>query len=285
MADAPTSRVIAGVAVGDGCPVRIMAVLNASPESFYAGSVRADAAALAEAARRHAGEGADFIDIGAMSTAPYLETAIAADEEEQRMRWAVAAVAAAVDVPISADTSRPQVARAALAAGARIINDVGGLREAGMAEAAAAAEGVVLMAAPGAAPVEAAAAPIDRVRADLRAALQRAIDAGLTAERIVLDPGIGFYTDTGISAVHFSCAVLRDLACLRQFDQPLLIGVSRKSFLGALTGRAAPEERLAASLAATALAVAHGAAVIRTHDVAATRDAVRVARAICAGAG
>lgn len=274
---------IAGIEVGTASPVRIMAVLNVSPESFYEGSIHAVADSLAAAARAFAEEGADFIDIGAMSTAPYRRTEVSAAEELSRMVRAVEIVAASVDIPISADTSRPEVARAALAAGARIVNDVGGLRVPGMGSAAAAADGVVLMAAPGANDGQVAHSPIERVATDLRAALARAGEAGVPADRIVVDPGIGFYTESKWPAAEFSCAVLRELGQLLNLGFPVLVGVSRKSFIGAASGRSDPAQRLAGSLAATAVAVWNGVSIVRTHDVAATRDAVRVVRAVMAG--
>src|SRR5262247_2677097 len=120
--------VLAGVPVGGDHPVRVMAAINVSPESFFAGSVRVDEGALRAAAEQAVEEGADIIDIGAKSTAPYLDTAVPLDEEVQRMVRAVQVVAAAVRVPVSADSTRAAVAAAALAAGARIVNDVSGLR-------------------------------------------------------------------------------------------------------------------------------------------------------------
>jgi dihydropteroate synthase len=268
---------LGGVAIGGDAPVRVMAVLNVSPESFYPGSVRGDAAALREAARRAVEEGADLIDVGARSSAPYGDTAVPLDEEVRRMTWAVEAVAAAVRVPVSADTSRAPVAAAALAAGARIVNDVSGLRgDPAMADMAAQAQGVVLMASPDGADDE----PLALVRRLLADSLARAARAGIAPGDIVLDPGIGFFTSAAVPALPFNCAVLRRLAELDALGHPLLIGVSRKRFIGALTGRIDPAERLAGSLAATAAAVLRGAAVIRTHDVAATCDAVRVAEAL-----
>ncbi len=283
MVEPAATATLAGVAVGGAHPVRVMGVLNVSPESFYSGSVAASRQAIVERARSLESEGADFIDIGAMSTAPYLETQVDAAEEAARMASAVEAVAQTVSLPISADTSRPQVGAAALAAGARIINDVRGLREDGMAEVAGAAEGVVLMASPAAgAPVDAVKVdPLARVRGDLEQAIQRATAAAIDPAKIVLDPGIGFYTARqAASAIDFNCTVLARLGELEALGHPLLLGVSRKAFLGFISGRQRPEDRLAGSLAATALAVAGGAAVIRTHDVAATVDAVRVAQAI-----
>ncbi len=259
-----------------------MAVLNVSPESFYEGSVRSGAAAVAEAARRFADAGAELIDVGAMSTAPYLETEISPEEETRRMVSAVEAVAATCELPISADTTKPAVAAAALAAGARILNDVSGLRTAGMGAVAATAEAVILMASPDPA-IEASAgehaSPVERVRADLLSALARAEQAGIDGATIAVDPGIGFYRQTGWPPAEFACATLAGLASLTDLGYPILVGVSRKSFLGEVTGRGV-EERLAASLAATAIAVYNGCSIVRTHDVAATRDAVRVAQAL-----
>jgi dihydropteroate synthase len=270
--------VLAGVAIGVDQPVRLMAALNVSPESFYEGSVAGDAAALRAAAQQAMEEGADIIDIGARSTAPYRDTAIPLAEEVRRMTRAVEVVAAAVRVPVSADTTRATVATAALAAGARIINDVSGLRgDAAMADIAAQGEGVVLMAAPDG---EGDDAPLAQVRRLLVDSLARAQRAGIAPGEIVLDPGIGFFTRSGVPAASFTCAVLDQLGALADLGCPLLVGVSRKSFIGHLTGRGAAGERLAGSLAATAVAVYNGASIIRTHDVAATRDAVRVAQAI-----
>lgn len=270
--------VLAGLTIGGDAPVRVMAAINVSPESFYRGSVRADAAALRDAARRAVDEGADLIDLGARSTAPYGRTEVTDDEEVRRMRWAVEVVAGAVAVPISADTTRAVVAAAALAAGARVINDVSGLRgDPAMADLAAQGDGVVLMAAPDGGPD---AAPLALVRRALADSLARAAGAGLADDEIVVDPGIGFFTASATPPGDFNCIVLRQLAALADLGRPLLVGVSRKRFIGTLSGRQDPADRLAGSLAAAAVAVLRGAAIIRAHDVAATRDAVRVAAAL-----
>ena len=270
--------VLGGVAIGGNQPVRLMAALNVSPESFYGGSVLSDRSALGDAAQRAVDDGADIIDIGARSTAPYLQGAIALEEEVRRMLRAVETVTAAVSVPVSADTTHATVATAALAAGARIVNDVSGLRaDPAMADIAAQGEGVVLVASPLG---ECTDAPIDQVRDLLRDSLARAERAGIGAAEIVLDPGIGFFVRAGVPPVAFTCTVLDQLDRLRDLGAPLAVGVSRKAFIGRLTGQRDPANRLAGSLAAAALAVYRGAALIRTHDVAATRDAVRVAQAI-----
>jgi dihydropteroate synthase len=261
-----------------------MAVLNVSPESFYSGSVHGDSGDLRAAAQQAVADGADFIDIGAMSTAPYLRTAISEDEELRRLVEALEALRGAVDVPISADTTRASVAAAALATGARIVNDVSGLSaDPEMADVAARAEGLVLVASGLASPVS--GAPTDVVRGILKGALRRAEQAGLPRERIVVDPGIGFFPRTAVPTHVFNCTLIDGLDRLADLDRPILVGVSRKSFIGTLTERTDPEDRLAGSLAATAVAVYRGASIIRTHDVRATRDAVRIAEAIRDAAG
>lgn len=269
---------LAGVEIGDGFPVRILGAINVSPESFYCGSVARGRRALQRLAQRMVAEGADLLDVGAMSTAPYVHGTIDAAEERRRMTAAVRALRAAVDVPISADTQRSAVAAAALDAGASIINDVSGLRhDAAMGAVARAAGGVILMAAeygPSRQP------PLAMIAVLLRGCLGRARKARIPLSRIVLDPGIGFFRQAAVPWHELDCQVLDRLAQLRRLGRPLLVGVSRKSFIGKLTGHTHPDARLFGSLAATAIAVYNGAAIIRTHDVAPTVDAVRMTEAI-----
>jgi dihydropteroate synthase len=290
--------ILGGVVVGDGLPVAVMGVLNVSPESFYAGSVRTDESALVRAAMAMVEAGATLIDVGARSTAPYLETAISVEEETDRLARAVAILAGKLPVPVSADTMHAGPAAAALEAGARVINDVSGLADPALGRAVAAHDaGLIAMASPhgeagaaapiggGAAPAGRArnadaATPLGRVRAVLARALQRAAAAGIRADHVVLDPGIGFFRDGAVPADVWDVEILAGLATLRDFGRPLMVGVSRKSFLGVVTGRAEPAARLAGSLAAAALAVAQGAALVRAHDVAETIDAVRVAERV-----
>lgn len=271
-----TDASLAGVRVGDRWPVRVMAVLNASPESFYKGSVHVAKERVAEAARALESEGADIIDIGAMSTAPYLQTHISTEEEADRLAAAVEAAADAVSVPISADTKRARPARAALGAGARIVNDVSGLQhDPDMAPLLAdAAAGVILMASE---PTPASGPPMQRIRAALTESLARARQAGIAAQRIVLDPGIGFFREPGITWDEWDCLVLRELAALRTLGFPLLVGVSRKSFIGKILDQPDAHDRLIGSLSCAAVAVTNGAHVIRAHDVAETIQAVRMA--------
>jgi dihydropteroate synthase len=270
---------LGGIELGDGYPVRVLGVINVSPESFFRGSVPDGAADLCDRARRMADEGADLLDIGAMSTAPYKQTAVDEAEETRRLQAAVTAVCAAVSIPVSVDTSRAAVARAGLEAGAKVINDISGLRaDPGMGELAAKrAEGLILMASPVG---QEAPEPVAAVSGLLSKSLRLAWKAGVPAHRIVLDPGIGFFRETGLAWDRWDCEVLRRLKEFASLGHALGVGVSRKSFLGKLVGKADPGDRLIASLAATVVAVLNGAHVIRTHDVAPTREAILVAEAL-----
>lgn len=272
---APLLSSLADLRVGDALPVRVMAILNVSPESFYQGSVRTDRDSLAEAARAAANAGADIIDLGAMSTAPYLKTHISVTEETERLGRAVEVVASSVTIPISADTKRAPVAAAALAAGARIVNDVSGLKhDPDMAALVArSGAGVVVMASE---PVPGTGSPITRIRTALEESLRIATQAGISSDRIVVDPGIGFFRQPGISWDEWDCMVLRELTALRALGYPLLVGVSRKSFIGKILGQPEAADRLLGSLACAAVAVVNGAHVIRAHDVKETVETVRM---------
>jgi dihydropteroate synthase len=274
--------ILAGLEVGDGHPVRLVGAINVSPESFYHGSIATGEDSLRAKAEQMAAEGADVLDIGAMSTAPYLTTEITEEEEVRRLTWAIEIVRKSVPVPISADTKRGRVALAALDAGADIINDVSGLRDdpdmAGIV--AQRAQGAILMASES---DPNARDPIETVRGLLEESLQITRKAGVPDHRAVLDPGIGFFRQAAIPWDVWDCEVLRRLAELRTVGCPLLVGISRKSFIGKITGQADPGNRLAGSLAATAIAVANGVHLIRTHDVGPTREAVRMAEALRPG--
>jgi dihydropteroate synthase len=273
---------IGGLLLGGGRAPAVLGAINVSPESFYAESVRLDDQALLRTAQDMVEAGAALIDVGARTTAPYRDAALDEVEETRRLARAVAALAPALTVPVSADTARAGPARGALEAGARVINDVSGLADPALAGLVAArGAGLIAMAWPSAGQSR-TTGPLATVKACLRRTLGRAQGAGIPEEHIVLDPGIGFFRGGPVSWVEWDLAVLAGLERLLALGRPLCVGVSRKSFLGALTGRDRPAERLAGSLAATALAVAHGASLIRTHDVRATLDAVRVAARICA---
>ncbi len=273
--------VLGGVEVGDGLPVAVVGVLNVSPESFYGGSVFREREGLLAAAQRMVEAGAVLLDVGGMSSAPYLATRIPETEEADRLTRAIEGLAPKLGVPISADTWRAGPARQALDAGAAVINDVSGLRaDPGMAPLVARrGAGLIVMASDRGASVD-GGRPGERVLALLGESLALARAAGIDEERIVVDPGIGFFRSSGTAWYDWDSSVLSDLGALGTLGRPICVGVSRKSFIGALLGQDNPADRLPGSLAATAVAVFNGAHLIRTHDVAETRQAVRVAEAI-----
>jgi len=270
---------LAGIEAGDGFPAVILGAINVSPESFYKDSVAATETAVQKRAEQMAAEGADMIDVGAMSTAPYLETTITEAEEIQRLVWAIGILRKAATLPISVDTKRSRVALAALDAGATVVNDVSGfLHDPAMARVAAQhAQGAILMASETA---SGARDPVGTVRESLQQSLTLSDAAGLARTCVVLDPGIGFFRKAVMPWEAWDCEVLRRLGELRTLGRPILVGVSRKSFIGKLLGKTSPADRLAGSLAATTVAILNGAHMVRTHDVGPTRDAIRMAEAL-----
>jgi dihydropteroate synthase len=263
-----------------GAPV-VMGVLNVTPDSFSDGG----AFLLPEAARAHAErmarEGAAVIDVGGESTRPGA-AAVSEEEECRRVLPVIEALAGATALPISVDTSKPGVMRAAVAAGAGMINDVRALREPGALEAAAeCAVPVCLMHMQGEPRTMQAAPRYGDVVAEVYDFLAHRIEAcmaaGLPRERLVIDPGFGF----GKTLAH-NLALLEALDRFCGLGVPLAVGLSRKSMLGALTGRAV-REREAGSIAAATLAALKGAHIIRAHDVAGTVDALAVVHALAGG--
>jgi dihydropteroate synthase len=255
---------------------RIMGVVNVTPDSFSDHGRHFDRQVAIDHALALIEEGAHILDVGGESTRPNA-TDVPLDEELRRVLPVIEALAPR-GVPVSVDTSKPEVMRQALAAGAVIVNDVRALQEPGAIEAVAAGDcGVVLMHMQGT-PRTMQADPhygdlIGEIGAFLRARCAALQAAGVALERIVLDPGFGF----GKSVEH-NLELLARLGALA-LPAPLLAGVSRKSTLGAVTGRPV-RERIHASVAAALIAVQNGARIVRVHDVAATRDALLVWQAI-----
>jgi dihydropteroate synthase len=275
---------IGGVVVGRGYEPKVMGIINASPESFFKGSVRTGREEIASAARAMQDAGAHIIDIGAMSTAPYLDTVVGVDKEIERLTAAIAAVRSACDLPVSADTPRAQVAKAAIRAGADAINDVTGLKhDAGMAEVAAAAGVPVIVGAYSAAPASGRVA--GTVKA-LRESIAIAKRAGIKKEEIIVDPSIGFFrAEEGKNPFFTKMAdddmpwYARDLQVLSNLDRlaplgPVCVSVSRKSFIGHLLNLPAAEDRLVPSIACEIIAVQNGASLVRTHSVRETVQAL-----------
>ena len=257
----------------------LMGVVNATPDSFSDGGRYLDANAAVDRALRLADEGADLVDLGGESTRPGAPP-VPSDEEIRRVVPVVERLKArGFPVPLSVDTCKGAVARAALAAGADLVNDVTGLRDPELGRAVArAGVPVVLMHMRGTpADMQAHAAYRDvaaEVAAELREALARAAAAGIADGATVLDPGIGF-----AKTAEQSIELLARVGELRSLGRPLLVGPSRKSFIGKLTG-APVDARLPGTLAAVAHCVLAGVELLRVHDVAAARQAARVAQAI-----
>ena len=262
--------------------VALVGVINATPDSFFAGGRHEDPGGAADAARAMVDAGAALLDLGAESTRPGAEP-VPVEEELRRLLPVLRAVRAAVAVPLSVDTTKAEVARAALAEGADVVNDVsaGRLDPAMLSLVAAERVPVVLMHMQGT-PVTMQDDPrytdvVREVAAFLAERARAALAAGVAPDAIVVDPGIGF----GKTVEHNS-QLLHRLDLVTAVGYPVLVGVSRKGFIGRLLGGGAPAERLHGTAAAVALAVAAGARLVRVHDVAAMRDVVRVAEAVSA---
>jgi dihydropteroate synthase len=267
---------------------RILGIVNVTPDSFSDGG----RLATVDDARRHVdrliAEGADVVDIGGESTRPQGAREVDADEERRRVLPVVQAVR--LDhpgVPISVDTTKAAVASASLEAGASIVNDVSAFRlDAGMARVCAASgAGVVLVHSRGDVATMATYAhatygddPVGEVIAELRASIDGALSAGVPADRIVLDPGIGFAKRSAVSV-----GVLSELPRFVALGYPVLVGASRKRFIGDITGVAVPAERVGGTVGANVAALARGARLFRVHDVKSSRDALDVAWEIMRG--
>jgi dihydropteroate synthase len=258
-----------------------MGILNVTPDSFSDGSRYSTVDAALRRAAQMVAEGAAIIDVGGESTRPGSEGVDEATEIE-RVVPVIEGIAAASPVAISVDTSKPKVMAAAIAAGACIINDVYALRAPGArAFAAESAAGVCLMHMQGEPRTMQENPRYDDVVAEVSEFLVRARDecvrCGIARDAIALDPGLGF--GKGLS---HNLTLLRSLPQLAALGSPLLVGVSRKSFIGRVLGRPV-DERLHGGLGLAALAVIEGARIIRTHDVAATRDALGMVSAVLQG--
>ncbi len=263
-------KTIAGLKVGDRQPVRVMGVMNLSRESFYSGSV-VSADSVADAALKMIEEGADLIDVGARSTWP-LAKKISKEEERSRLIPAIRLLRE-ISVPVSVDTMFSDIAGEALDAGADIINDVSGFtadeRMAGVVREHGCP--VILMASN---KVPGDPVGMDAVISSLAGIISKAEEGGIDPDSIIIDPAIGKWTDEKIPVYDYQ--TIDTIGRLRIFGKPILAAISRKSFIGDTLGKPAGE-RLYGSLAAAAIAVNNGAHIIRTHDVAPTVDAVRVA--------
>jgi dihydropteroate synthase len=260
----------------------VMGVLNVTPDSFSDGGRYAEIDAALRRAEEMIDEGAAIIDIGGESTRPGSER-VSADVEIDRVVPVIEAIVSRFDVPISIDTSKSAVADASVEAGAEIINDISGLRfDQRIAEVAASTKaGLVLMHSRGEFETMHSQPPVEdiiqEVSTDFRRSLSVAESLGVERERIVLDIGVGFG-----KTLEQNLDLLGRLDSIADTfkDFPLLVGASRKSFIGKVLAGAPPEDRLSGSIAAAVVAVMNGARIIRAHDVKATVDALKVTNAI-----
>jgi len=258
---------------------QVMGILNVTPDSFSDGGLFVGREQALEQARRMVAEGASIIDVGGESTRPGAE-GVGLQQELDRVLPVVEAIAGSLDVIVSVDTSKAQVMREAVAAGAGLINDVRALREPGAMQAAAEAGVPVCLMHMAGEPRTMQQNPryddvVGEVAAFLAERIAHCERAGIAADRIIVDPGFGF----GKSVAN-NLSLVKHLARFAELGRPVLMGVSRKSTIGALLDDRPVNERLFGSVALATLSYHSGACIIRAHDVAATRDALRVCDAV-----
>ena len=275
---------LGNVGVGGKNPVRIMGILNTSPESFYKKSIKTTKQNISNTIRKMELDGADFIDVGGMSTAPYLSTMVSEKVEFNRISKAVKIIQNVSNLPISVDTCRASVAKSALDLGVDIINDISGLKyDDKMINIISNYHPSLILCAFNAKRVSGNAITLTKNL------LKKSIDIlkkiGFPSNKIVLDPAIGFFRKSGngpfftrISSDWFArdLQIIQNLNSIKQ-QYPILISVSNKSFIGKLLGKENPSDRLFGSIAAEVISVLNGADVIRTHNVLETKDAIEVA--------
>lgn len=256
---------------------RVMGIVNVTPDSFSDGGRHLSHAAAIAHAHKLIADGADLLDIGGESTRPGA-AAVSEQEELERVLPVIEALRDSA-VPVSIDTWKPAVMRAALAAGASMVNDINALQAPDALAAVADSDAAVCLMHKQGDPENMQRAPryadvVAEVSAFLQARIEATRAAGIGSERIVIDPGFGF----GKTLAH-NLELLRGLSAFSALGVPLLAGVSRKSMLGAVTGREV-DERLAASIAAALLAVQRGASIVRVHDVRETVDVLKIWSAV-----
>ncbi|UZE92423.1 MAG: dihydropteroate synthase [Methanosarcinales archaeon] len=269
----PIDTEIAGIKIGDPHPTRLMGIINLSEESFYKGSiVRAEH--VAEAAIKMVEGGADMLDIGARSTAPGVNP-ISIEEEEKRLLPALKDVLGAVDVPVSVDTQYAGIAEKALRLGAHIINDISGLKtDSNMASIVSDFDVPVVLMASKKKPGD--CLTFQDIKTALSESITLAEKSGI--DKIIIDPGIGRWVPE--KTYEFNLAIVSDFERFRALGKPVLVAISRKSFIGDVLGIENPADRLAGTLACTAIAVYKGAHIIRTHDVEETMGIIRMSESI-----
>ena len=275
---------LGNVSVGSKHPVRIMGILNTSPESFFKKSIKKSKHAISDAVKEMELDGADFVDVGGMSTAPYLSTIISEKIEEKRVLDGIKTIQKISNLPISVDTCRASIAKAALENGVEIINDISGLKyDPKMIDVISKYNPSLILCAFSTKTVT--GNPITMTKKLLGQSLDLAKSAKISSSKIVLDPSIGFFRKSGKGPFFTKIKsdwLARDLLILQNIKKikqkhPVLISVSNKSFIGKLLEKDNPDDRLYGSLAAEVISVVNGADIIRTHNVSQTKDAVLIA--------
>ena len=274
------------ISVGGSNPVRIMGILNTSPESFYKKSISSSKQKIIDTVNRMQEEGADFIDIGGMSTAPYLSTMITEKIEINRIIKGIKIVQQHSNLPISVDTCRSSVAKEALELGVDIINDITGLKyDPLMRKIVEKYSPSLILCAYSKKTIT--GNQVQKTKNLLQESLNISKSANISQSQIVLDPSIGFFRNKGKKSAIFtkinSDWIQRDLTILQnlraiKLNKPILVSVSNKSFLGKILEKENPSDRLYGSLAAEVISVLNGAHIIRTHNVSETKDAVTIAQ-------
>ena len=274
---------IANVGVGGTNPVRIMSILNTSPESYNKKSIHVNKNDIKNSVKQMENDGADFIDVGGMSTAPYLSTLVSENVETKRITNAIKIIQNFSNLPISIDTCRANVARTALELGVEIINDISGLKfDKKMSDVISKFDPSLILCAYDSKIVS---GNVTSTKKLLRESLKIAKESNISLEKIILDPAIGFFRKTGYGPfftkiksdwIKRDLSILQNLKSIKQ-SLPILISVSNKSFIGNLLGEQNPSDRLFGSIAAESISVINGVDVIRTHNVSATKDSIIIA--------
>jgi dihydropteroate synthase len=274
---------LGNIGVGGKNPVRIMGILNTSPESFYKKSIKTTKQQIINTIKQMEIDGADFIDVGGMSTAPYLSTSVSEKIETQRILSAIQIIQNVSNLPISVDTCRANVAKSVLEHGIEIINDISGLKyDDNMIDVIKEYMPSLILCAFDSKVVSGSVSSTLNLLHD---SIKIAKIAGIPSDTIVLDPAIGFFRKSGKGTFFTKIKsdwLERDLSIIQNLDlikkqYPILISVSNKSFIGKLLGKENTSDRLFGSIAAEVVSVLNGADIIRTHNVAETKDAITIA--------
>jgi len=275
---------IANVGVGGKNPVRIMGILNTSPESFHKKSISTTKNDIKNSIKQMENDGANFVDIGGMSTAPYLSTIVSEKVETRRILDAIKIVQNYSNLPISVDTCRSSVARTALECGVEIINDISGLKfDKKMKDVISEFTPSLILCAYHSKTIS--GNDVVLTKKLLRESLIIAKKSHIPSEKIVLDPAVGFFRKTGQGQfftkiksdwIKRDLSIIKNLKSIKQ-KHPILISVSNKSFIGNLLGKQNTSDRLFGSIVAEAISVINGADIVRTHNVIATKDAITIA--------